>query len=155
MTHLTALLHQVSNLPHMIWENMAEIGGYILVGVTALLAARAKDWLGKTTTDIRTAVTLDKRLYQIMAELRVILQADRVKLFQFMNGDYYLGGISKQKVTLTHIVTRTGVSYPLGLVNAKDEIVTSQLTDLLSTVIENHSTLFSQVDDVKDAYLQQ
>jgi len=152
MEHFFDLLAQI---PGKLWQNFSEIIIYLAIGGSALLAGRAKDWMKNRTQDLKSTIGLDKRLYQMMAETRAVVHSDRVKLFQFMNGHYYVGGISKQRMILTHIVTRTGVSYPIGLVNGKDGIITSQLNDFLSSIYESHTVVFARVPDLKDPYLQQ
>lgn len=52
------------------------------------------------------------KVRDLLAELRVLYDADRVGLWQFSNGNYYVSGESIMNTSLTHFVTKTGVASP-------------------------------------------
>lgn len=57
-------------------------------------------------------ITDSVKVRDLLSELRVLYGADRVGLWQFSNGDYYVSGTSIMKSSMTHFVTKTGIASP-------------------------------------------
>jgi len=91
-----------------LWNNLGQIMSGVLVGLAALMFSRAKQWIKKKSIGSSVMDSLNIKL--ILAEIRAYYDADRAKLYQFHNGEFYTSGGSIQKLSLTHFVMARGVS---------------------------------------------
>ena len=91
----------------------------------------------------------NEQIQEKLTEVRVILNADRVKLFQFHNGDHYIGGDSALKCSITHLSLKAGVSYPQNALTCYSNVIITGLGDYTPSTIKNKS-FFSRVDDLTD-----
>lgn len=92
----------------------------------------------------------NEQVQQKLTELRVILNADRAKLFQFHNGDHYVGGDSALKCSLTHISVSDGVSYPQQALTYYSSSTVSSVSQYVNPAIEKEAGFFSLVENLKD-----
>ena len=91
----------------------------ILVGITAVISAAGTLVVTAMKTKKQIEDTIPKKLkkqcgidtiiIQRMEEVKEILDADRVQIYDFHNGDHYANGRSALKTTCTYEVVRTGV----------------------------------------------
>ena len=93
---------------------IGEFVGYIGVGVLSVLLMKFKERREKSKYPAK-AIEASYRVREIMTEVRACFDADRVKVFQFKNGEFYMGGASEQKLVITHIVSRIGVGCTEGI----------------------------------------
>jgi len=97
-----------------ILEQLGNATAYVIAGFIYLLVnALQKRWdayKSKKGHTVDRSVNLLTR--DLLTEIRTEFDCDRVKLFQFKNGEYYLGGRSEQKLCLTNCAMRLGVTYP-------------------------------------------
>jgi hypothetical protein len=92
----------------------------------------------------------NEQIQQKLTELRVILNADRAKLFQFHNGDYYIGGDSALKCTLTNVSVSDGVSYPQQALTYYSSATVSSASQYINPAVEKEVGFFSLVENLKD-----
>lgn len=86
-----------------------QIVGYAVVAVLAFIGVRLKKAVEDKAKFPFRAIEASHRIREIMIEVRACFDADRVKIIQFKNGDYYAGGASEQKIVITHVISRLGV----------------------------------------------
>jgi hypothetical protein len=91
----------------------------------------------------------NEQIQEKLTEVRVVLGADRVKLFQFHNGDHYINGDSALKCSITHLSLKAGVSYPQNALSCYSNIIISSLAQYIPPVIKDND-FFSKVDDLQD-----
>ena len=86
-----------------------------LIVMLALAAFQKKirTWLEhKTNQKFENSINKSSLIRDHLAELRAIMGADRVLLFQLHNGQYYFSGEGADKLSLTHFVVDAGVAIP-------------------------------------------
>lgn len=91
----------------------------ILVGITAVISAtgtlvvtamKTKKQIEDTIPKkLKKQCSVDTTIIQRMEEVKEILGADRVQIYDFHNGGHYANGRSALKTTCTYEVVRTGV----------------------------------------------
>lgn len=128
--------------------------GQVIVGILAGLLAFASSKVKKLLTERRSKcpfrlVNASMSIKDLLTEIRVLFDADRVKLFQVHNGDYFVNGSSSQKITLTHFVVRTGVGSPYGIETTHQNIPISYVVGCIDQCLKN-PVYFSQVGDMAD-----
>jgi hypothetical protein len=117
-------------------QTIGSFVGYAVVGGVVYSLKLAQDWLEKKRKiqNIDATVNNNLKVYELLSEIRQIFGADRVKLFQFKNGDYFAGGGSEQKLTMSHIVCRTGVSIPAAAMTDYQLIPVGMMTKFLDAL---------------------
>lgn len=106
MNHLSPLLQALA-------DNIGESAAVIILAALGLSASKIKNWWqDRTIRAFERGINQNVRLRELLSELRVPYTADRVRLYQFHNGDYYHSGESIMKCSLTHFVTKIGVANP-------------------------------------------
>lgn len=112
----------MSDLAQTIGEHIGTIGGYIALGLMAMISARVKEWYErrKARRGIHTALTSDIRVQNYLASALSALETDRITVTQFHNGEHFASGASVQKLTLTHYTVRDGVTGPTNPNNANE-----------------------------------
>lgn len=144
------------NFWNAFWTNFSQMTGFFLAAVSAVAVVHAREWYQKRSKrDLRKLVTADAYTYQIMSEMRSISDADRIKLFQIINGNYYFGGTSDQKLTLTHLINKVGISYPEGLSGSRQTIAISHATELLQHCLDKGTVMFEVENMTNSAYFRQ
>lgn len=90
-----------------------------LVGLTAIISAvgtlvvttiKTKNKIEETIPKkLQKQCNIDMEIIKRMEEIKEILKADRVQVYDFHNGGHYANGRSALKTSCTYEVTRTGV----------------------------------------------
>lgn len=91
----------------------------------------------------------NEQIQEKLTEVRVILGADRVKMFQFHNGDHFIAGDSALKCSITHISLKSGVSYPQQALSCYSNVNLGNITQYINPVIKD-GELLKKVDDLGD-----
>jgi hypothetical protein len=87
----------------------------VMVAFFITFFKKIKEWLilrKSKTFDL--TINKNSRLNNLLVELRLLYEADRVMFFQLHNGEYFLSGESNMKSSMTHFVVRTGIESPIG-----------------------------------------
>lgn len=106
-------MEHISPLLQALIDNLGESAAVIVLAVLGLSANRIKTWWkDRAIKAFERGINQNVRLRELLSELRVPYAADRVRLYQFHNGDAYHSGESIMKCSLTHFVTRVGVANP-------------------------------------------
>lgn len=91
----------------------------------------------------------NEQIQEKLTEVRVVLNADRVKLFQFHNGDHYIAGDSALKCSVTHISLKSGVSYPQHATQCYSDVTLSNISHYVTPLIKD-GCLFKKTEDLLD-----
>lgn len=97
-------------------ELLPELANVTMLVILLLFTAfnkKIRAWLEhKTNEKFENSINKSSLIRDHLAELRAILGADRVLLFQLHNGQYYFSGEGADKLSLTHFVVDAGVAVP-------------------------------------------
>lgn len=136
-------------------DSLMEIGGYILAAIGLFFSAQIKKWfISKQFFDPSKMITKNVQVRDYLIELRALIEADRVKLFQFHNGEYYVSGESVMKLSMTHVSVRTGISYPELANTHYSSIPTSYLTRILQSLYKEEFLIIHANSLEEDQYLK-
>lgn len=130
-----------------LFHNTAEIILLLVMAiVTACLGKIKTWWQDRAAKRFEKGINRNVRTRELLAELRVLSNADRVCLYQFFNGEYYLAGGSLMKCSLTHFVTKLGIANPV----PGPVIPTTQMVLSLKALQDKPTTIFlhdTMIDD--------
>lgn len=95
-------------------------------------------------TKVARAINKNSQIFENLVSLRATLDCDRVKLFQFYNGDYYTTGRSTLKMHMTYCTVKHGVSYPQGFLYGEGVPVT-RVSQILKPLIDekDHFSIYT------------
>lgn len=135
-------------LPHAdeLFLSLGQIVAGIAMGMAAFAFSKTKDFVSNKVKRM-SAATLNRnvRIKDLLQEVRAVFDADRVKLYQFHNGDYYVTGESMQKLSLSHYAVKRGVEGP----EAKHQgIPVSYVSAILSEMVANDGVIVKAVADM-------
>jgi len=142
-------------------SKLLEIAGqllaYTFAGFGGIILLRLKEWyeVKKSNRLITSQINHNALIREALAEAREHFDSDRVKLFQFKNGNYYHSGESEQKLTLTHIVYRYGTGVPTSTLSSYTDIPISLLTKTLHLAISSEVASFDVNDLDQDFFIKQ
>lgn len=77
------------------------VGGFFIAWIKQLLSRKKKtniDW------------NIHTQIHDFLTETRVLTHGDRAQIVQFHNGEYFIDGVSMQKLSLTHESVSNGIS---------------------------------------------
>jgi len=100
-------------LHDLVLKNVIEISGYAVVALSFVAVALVRTWFSnRKFFDAAKMINRNSNIRDLLVELRTVQNADRAKLFQFHNGEYFVSGESVMKLSLTHVAMKTGISFP-------------------------------------------
>lgn len=85
---------------------------------------------------VSRAINKNAQIFENLVSLRASLDCDRVKLFQFYNGDYYTTGQSTLKLHMTYCTVKPGVSYPQGFLYGPEGTPVTRVASCLKPLME-------------------
>ena len=129
----------------------------LLVGLTAIISAARTLVVTAEKTKKQIEDTIPKRLkrqcdidsiiIQHMEDVKEILQADRVQVYDFHNGGHYANGRSALKTSCTYEVTRAGVKgYQMYL----QSLPLSAIPRFTKTLLDNCELNVNDLESLKD-----
>lgn len=141
----------------------------ILMGITAIISAigtlvvttiKTKKQIEETIPKkLKKQASIDTEIIQRMEDIKEILGADRVQIYDFHNGGHYANGRSALKTSCTYEVTRAGIkgyqmylqSLPLSAIPRfskslldKGEMCVADLEDIKSSMPGAYNIKFEQ-----------
>jgi len=69
-----------------------------------------KNWQGSVSNKVPKQSQLDIKILNRMEEVKEIMNADRVHVYEFHNGEHYANGRSALKVSCTYEICRIGIN---------------------------------------------
>jgi hypothetical protein len=97
------------------WKEIGKILGLLSLGVVLLFAERMRAWLtewwkSRGLNPIARAVKMCRAIHELLVELRVQLDADRVYVMQFHNGQVFTSNNPVYRMSCTQETVCTAVS---------------------------------------------
>lgn len=90
------------------------------------------------------------QIHEFLTELRVITHAARAQLVQFHNGEYFLDGVSMQKLSMTHESLSNGVSSEI---HNKTNVLLSLYSTLIDK-LELNEAVHYKTQNEKEGYFK-
>lgn len=129
----------------------------LLVGITAIISAagtlvvtaiKTKKQIEETIPKkLKKQCNIDAEITQRMEDIKEILGADRVQIYDFHNGGHYANGRSALKTSCTYEVTRTGVKgYQMYL----QSLPLSAIPRFTKQLLDKGELCVSDIEDIKD-----
>lgn len=140
-----------NNLP---FHEIGQVVAGLLIGLIAYLFSKLKKAVKSQTLFNKPEINYNLRVVDILREIRMSLNGDRVYLFQIHNGDYYLSGDSMRKMSLSHFDTRSEISAPLHTENYYHNIPIGYLADTFHALAEKNFIFLDKIDSLKEYYLK-
>jgi len=118
-------------------QRAGEVIGLIMGGIGLGFLAKLKSMYeeGKKCR-VGKIINNNAQVLEKLIEIRTKLNADRVKMFQFYNGEYFSSGESAVKCSLTHLTMRQGVAIPNGISSVYKEMFISRIIEILSPLLK-------------------
>lgn len=102
-------------IPDITPSFLIEIGGGIFLVVSGFFIAWLRPLFKGKKVNINWSV--HSEIHEFLTEMRVSTHADRAQIIQFHNGEYFLDGISMQKLSVTHESLSNGTSSEAAIKN--------------------------------------
>lgn len=125
----------------------------LIVAVSATIVAIIKSYKNtKSEIDtlpkkIKYQVNIDDSIISKMEDLKELLNADRVQIYDFHNGGHYANGRSALKTSCTYEVIRTGISHKQ---NYLQSIPLSCLSRFISKLMNDGFLEVKNLEEIKD-----
>jgi hypothetical protein len=145
-------MESLFNITSLATEAGGVLGAILMAAGIYILSAAKKKIEAKAFFSVENVINRNLRLQALLYECRGVFDCDRVKLFQFHNGDYFLSGESVQKLSITHFALKRGVSSPVSNGNPYLNIPVSVMLHCLDRIKEAENIMFSSVEDLPDEF---
>ena len=125
----------------------------LIVAVSATIVAIIKSYKNtKSEIDtlpkkIKYQVNIDDSIISKMEDLKELLNADRVQIYDFHNGGHYANGRSALKTSCTYEVIRTGISHKQSYLQS---IPLSCLSRFISKLMNDGFLEVKNLEEIKD-----
>lgn len=118
------------------------------LGTLIITAIRTKKQIEDTIPKkLKKQCNIDTQIIQRMEDVKEILQADRVQIYDFHNGGHYANGRSALKTTCTYEVTRAGVrGYQMYL----QALPLSAIPRFTKKLLNDSEMCVTDIDEIKD-----
>jgi hypothetical protein len=114
-----------------------EIGAALFLVLGGFGLAWFRDILKCKKTNIDW--NIHTQIHDFLTETRVLMHADRAQIIQFHNGEYFIDGISMQKLSLTHESVSNGISSEA---QSKTGILISHFAPLMEKLNDDEPNYF-------------
>jgi hypothetical protein len=88
------------------------LGLVILAAASVFIRKIRRSLRDRKAKKFSVSIGKSARVQALLPELRALIDADRIQLFQLHNGEYFLSGESAMKTSITHVYVKTGVAVP-------------------------------------------
>lgn len=130
----------------------------ILMGITAIISAmgtlvvttiKTKKQIEETIPKkLKKQASIDTEIIQRMEDIKEILGADRVQIYDFHNGGHYANGRSALKTSCTYEVTRAGVKgYQMYL----QSLPLSAIPRFSKSLLDKGEMCVADIEDIKSS----
>ena len=106
-----------------------------------------KNWQGSVSSKVPKQSKIDIKVLNRMEEVKEILDADRVLVYEFHNGEHYANGRSALKVTCTYEVCRAGVK---SVQRESMSVPISIMPRYIATILDNSIVDVKDIEDIKE-----
>lgn len=96
-----------------LFKHIGEIIVFLILAIASAFLGKLQTWWkDRPVKRFESGINKNIRVRELLSELRALYGADRVGLWQFKNGSFYVSGESIMRCSLTHYVTKTGIASP-------------------------------------------
>lgn len=128
---------------------MVLTGAFICYKVTkANIEKFLENWQGSVSSKVSKQSQLDTCILKRMEEVKEILDADRVHVYEFHNGEHYANGRSALKISCTYEVCRAGVK---AIQKENLSVPISCIPKYIASILENPIVRVKDLECVKDS----
>ena len=106
-----------------------------------------KNWQGSVSKKVPKQSKTDLMILNRMEEVKELLNADRIHVYEFHNGEHYANGRSALKVSCTYEVCRAGVN---SIQRESMSVPISVMPKYIANILDNNIVDTRNIDDVKD-----
>lgn len=118
-------------------KNAGEFLGLMIGGFAVVMFNLAKEhFKNQKLGRVSRAINKNAQIFENLVSLRATLDCDRVKLFQFYNGDYYTTGQSTLKMHMTYCTVKPGVSYPQGFLYGPEGVPVTRISQCVKPLMD-------------------
>ena len=107
-----------------------------------------KNWQGSVSTKVPKQSAIDIKILNRMEEVKEIMDADRVHVYEFHNGEHYANGRSALKVSCTYEVCRAGVH---SIQRESMSVPISIMPRYIAMILDNSIVDIVDINSIKDS----
>lgn len=124
-------------------------GGYICYKVCKQKIDQfLKNWQGSVSSKVPRQSQIDIKILNRMEEVKEIMDADRVHVYEFHNGEHYANGRSALKVSCTYEVVRAGTQ---SVQRSCMSVPLSVMPKYIATILDTSIVNVKDIENVRDS----
>lgn len=138
-----------------VYESLSQVMvltiGSVVIVLAMILKKRITDWLKKHF--VKETVINDARIKELLVEIRVTLDADRVSIFMFHNGERYVNGNSILRLSGAYESLKAGICSHR---DSSQNMLVSTVSEAVSFLVNEpfEKVCFQKVADIDECYYQ-
>ena len=106
-----------------------------------------KTWQGSVSSKVPKQSQTDIKILKRMEEVKELLNADRVHIYEFHNGEHYANGRSALKISCTYEVCKAGVS---SVQRECMSIPISCISSYIASILDNPIVEIKDIENCKE-----
>lgn len=124
-------------------------GGYICYKVCKQKIDKfLKNWQSSVSSKVPRQSQIDIKILNRMEEVKEIMDADRVHVYEFHNGEHYANGRSALKVSCTYEVVRAGTQ---SVQRSCMSVPLSVMPKYIATILDNSIVNVKDIENIRDS----
>lgn len=124
-------------------------GGYICYKVCKQKIDKfLKNWQSSVSSKVPRQSKIDIKILNRMEEVKEIMDADRVHVYEFHNGEHYANGRSALKVSCTYEVVRAGTQ---SVQRSCMSVPLSVMPKYIATILDNSVVNVKDIENIRDS----
>lgn len=124
-------------------------GGYICYKVCKQKIDKfLKNWQSSVSSKVPRQSKIDLKILNRMEEVKEIMDADRVHVYEFHNGEHYANGRSALKVSCTYEVVRAGTQ---SVQRSCMSVPLSVMPKYIATILDNSVVNVKDIENIRDS----
>lgn len=124
-------------------------GGYICYKVCKQKIDKfLKNWQSSVSSKVPRQSKIDIKILNRMEEVKEIMDADRVHVYEFHNGEHYANGRSALKVSCTYEVVRAGTQ---SVQRSCMSVPLSVMPKYIATILDNSIVNVKDIENIRDS----
>lgn len=124
-------------------------GGYICYKVCKQKIDKfLKNWQSSVSSKVPRQSKIDIRILNRMEEVKEIMDADRVHVYEFHNGEHYANGRSALKVSCTYEVVRAGTQ---SVQRSCMSVPLSVMPKYIATILDSSIVNVKDIENIRDS----
>lgn len=124
-------------------------GGYICYKVCKQKIDKfLKNWQSSVSSKVPRQSKIDIKILNRMEEVKEIMDADRVHVYEFHNGEHYANGRSALKVSCTYEVVRAGTQ---SVQRSCMSVPLSVMPKYIATILDNYIVNVKDIENIRDS----